>query len=271
MRSVLKPTTQACTGSLPQPPPTVSAPREWNIMRLALPLCTIVIFTSLGFAQEHNHTVPHLGVGIKVSSLGAGIETAVPLFWHSHLRTGFNYFIYDRDLADQGVAYRGELNFRSAQATYDWYPFHGAFHLGPTVLFYNGTHVHAKLNVPAGRTFTISQNTYKSDPSNPINGNASMTLAKIAPGFLLGWGNLLTRRHHHFSFPVEFGFIYEGAPNVALTLSGSGCDPKGRGCSTLDSDDTAVKSIRAEQSKLTREVTFLRFYPIVSFGIGYSF
>jgi len=244
------------------------------MIRLGLALFSIVFlcFCNPCLAQEHNrNALAHVGVGVKVSTLGAGIETAVPLFRHSQLQTGFNYFVYDRDLADQGVAYQGELNFRSVQATYDWYPFHRAFHFGPTFLFYNGTHIHAKLDVPAGRTFTISQQTYKSDPSNPINGNASMTFSKIAPGFLLGWGNLLTRRHHHFSFPVELGFIYQGAPSVSLNLSGSGCDPKGRGCSALDNDATAVQSIRNEQTKLTREVTFLRFYPVVSFGVGYSF
>lgn len=237
-----------------------------------LVLCSVVFLSQFTSAQDRRkQNLAHMGFGVKVSTLGAGVESTVRLFGHSQLRTGFNYFLYDRDLSDGGVGYRGELNLCSAQATYDWYPFHGAFHFGPTVLIYNGTHVRANLGVPAGQNFSISKNTYVSDPADPINGGASMTFAKVAPGFLFGWGNLLSRRHHHLSFPVEFGVIYEGTPHVSLNLNGSGCDVSGLGCSTLASDPTATSSIASERAKLAHEVTFLRFYPVVSVGIGFSF
>lgn len=242
------------------------------MMALLLVLWGVVLLCQYSSAQENpREKLAHMGFGIKISTLGAGIESAVPLFGYSQLRTGFNYFVYDRDLSDGGVGYRGELNLCSAQATYDWYPFHGAFHFGPTVLIYNGTHVGAKLGVPAGQNFSISKSTFVSDPSNPIKGGASMTFAKVAPGFVFGWGNLLSRRHHHLSFPVEFGFIYEGTPHVSLNMNGAGCDVSGLGCSTLANDPSATSSIAAEQTKLAHEVTFLRFYPVVSVGIGFSF
>src|SRR5215469_12977823 len=153
---------------------------------IALVVCLVVSLAQLSFAQDkekEKKTVrprARIGMGIKISSLGAGAEVALPLFSHSSLRAGFNYFLYDHDLLSSGVGYRGELNLCSAQATYDWYPFHGGFHVGPTALAYNASHVHANVAVPGGRIFTITNNTYRSDPLDPIHGTASMTFPKLA-------------------------------------------------------------------------------------------
>ena len=240
-----------------------------NVLTTAI--CAVLFLSQAGFSQEQSTKhLGHIGIGIKLSSLGAGIETALPLFRYSNLRTSFNYFLYDRDLGDAGFGYRGELNFRSIQASYDWYPFRSGFRVSPTALVYNGTGVHAALVVPGGHTFSITKNTYESDPSDPINGAARMSFRKVAPGLTFGWGNLLSR-HHRISFPVEFGFVFEGSPTVSLNMNGSGCDPKGRGCSSLSSNPSAVSSIHSEQAKIAREVTFLRFYPIISIGVGYRF
>jgi hypothetical protein len=97
-----------------------------------------------------------------------------------------------------------------------------------------------------------------------------MTFPKLAPGVLVGWGNMLGRRRH-LSVPFEVGFIFEGVPHVSFNLTGTGCDVSGLGCSSLASDPTTANAIRAEQQKIAREVTFLRFYPVVSIGLGYSF
>ncbi|MBO0911174.1 MAG: hypothetical protein J2P13_05225 [Acidobacteria bacterium] len=241
---------------------------------IALVVCCVLSLAGFSFAEEKQEKTAspraHIGIGIKISSLGAGAEVALPLLRHSSLRAGFNYFLYDHDLASSGVGYRGELNLRSAQASFDWYPFHGRFHVGPTVLVYNASHVQAKVAVPAGQVFTLTNNTYQSDAFDPIHGTASMTFPKLAPGVLVGWGNLAGRRKH-FTVPFELGLIFEGAPHVSLNLTGTGCDVSGLGCSPLRSDPAGANAIRAEQQKIAREVTFLRVYPVVSVGLGYSF
>ncbi len=241
------------------------------MLRIRLIVCTLLL-PPLALSQEQiAKPFGRVGLGVKLSSLGAGTEATMHFFSRSNLRTGFNYFIYDHDLSDGGVGYRGKLNLCSAQVTYDWYPFRRSFHLSPTVLIYNATHVSADLSVPAGTTFSITKGTYKSDPSDPISGTASLKFPKVAPGFLIGWGNLISHGRHRVSFPFELGFVFEGTPHVSLNLNGSGCDPGGRGCSSLSSDPTATRNIRSEQAKLAREVTFLRFYPIISIGVGYRF
>lgn len=115
----------------------------------------------------------------------------------------------------EGVTFHGELNLRSAQLNYDWFPFGGAFHLSPGMLVYNGTKLIANLSIPSGRVLHSGANNFRSDPADPIRGNASITFRKFAPAFLLGWCNLIPRKPLHFSIPCEFGVVFHGQPDLS--------------------------------------------------------
>jgi hypothetical protein len=80
-------------------------------------------------AQEQvtaKKSAPHrsrIGIGVKMSTLGAGIEFATPLTSHSNLRTGFNIFDYSQPFDTHGITYKGQLSLRSAQINYELVPF----------------------------------------------------------------------------------------------------------------------------------------------------
>ena len=38
-----------------------------------------------------------------------------------------------------------------------------------------------------------------------------------------GWGNLISRRGGHWSFPFEIGAVFTGSPTLALNPTGNGC------------------------------------------------
>ena len=115
-----------------------------------------------------------VGIGIKMSLLGAGVEAAVPLTPRSNLRAGFNAFSYDRTFHKDGVNYGGQLSFRSVEAHYDWFPFGGGFHISPGVLAYNGNQLKANASVPGGQTFTLNSTTYASDAADPVAGTGKV-------------------------------------------------------------------------------------------------
>ena len=71
---------------MPQRRPFFFAPLSF----VALGLVTVC------FAQtESEKPFSRLGVAVKASSLGVGIEAATPLTQRSNLRAGFNVFSYD--------------------------------------------------------------------------------------------------------------------------------------------------------------------------------
>jgi hypothetical protein len=208
------------------------------------------------------------GVGIKVSLLGAGVEIATPLTRRSNLRTGFNDFQYSRGFNKDGVTYAGNLNFQSAEVHYDWFPFGRSFHLSPGALIYNDNRLNANASVAGGKSFTLDGTSYTSDPADPITGVGKVDFKKAGPMFSLGWGNLVPRGHHRFSVPFEVGAIYTGSPQAALRLTGSACDPTGANCSPVTSTPDLQSQVLAEQSKLNKDMSAFKFYPVISLGFG---
>src|ERR1700730_7234451 len=154
-------------------------------------------------AKESSEGRIPIGVGVKVSTLGIGGEVAIAVSHRSNVRFGFNAFSYGHSFDKDGVTYKGNLDLRSAQATYDLFLLKG-FHVSPGVLFYNGNKVSANASVPGGQTFTLSNTNYVSDPADPITGTGKLTVYKAAPMLLLGIGNLVPRSGH-FSVSFEIG------------------------------------------------------------------
>src|SRR5258708_6249872 len=190
--------------------------------------------------QSSEGRIP-IGIGVKVSTLGIGGEVAVAISHRSNVRVGFNAFSYGDTFNKDGVTYKGNLNLRSAQATYDMFLVKG-LHISPGVLFYNGNQVSANASVPGGKSFTLSNTNYVSDPTDPIMGTGKLTVYKAAPMLLFGIGNLVPRSRH-FSTSFEIGAAYQGPPRLTLNFSGSACDSTGLFCRTIGSDPTIQTNI----------------------------
>jgi hypothetical protein len=210
------------------------------------------------------------GIGLKISTLGVGLEAAVPLMAKLNVRSGVNFFQYDHSLTNDGIHYDGRLQFRSAEAHLDWYPF-AAFHVSPGLLFYNGNRVMANASVPGGQNFTLNGTSYMSDPNSPVMGTGNLGFAKVSPSLLLGFGSLIPRNGKHYSFLFEFGGAYQGSARVALNLTGNVCDTTGTFCRSVASDSTVQANVVAQQQKITHDIYPYRFFPVISFGVGFNF
>ena len=212
------------------------------------------------------------GVGLKVSLLGGGIEGAVRVSHRSNVRAGFNMISYSRGFNKDGVAYNGQLGFKTIEAHYDFFPFAGGFHVSPGVLIYAGTPITATAAVPGGQTFSLGGTQYYSDTAAPVTGNGTIKFNRAAPMATIGWGNLIPRSEHkHFSIPFEIGVAFQGSPKAALGLAGNVCDAPGGNCRSVASDPTVQANILSEQNKINNSMSFFKVYPIISTGIGYKF
>ena len=216
------------------------------------------------------NTSSHVGIGIKFSTLGAGIEAAVPLAGKLNLRGGFNIFRYSRGITNNGINYNGNLHFQSGEAHLDWFPF-GGFHISPGLLFYNGNNVTATAAVPGGQAFSLGGTQYESDPSAPVSGTGTLDFVKVSPSIMVGVGNLIPRNGRHYSFLFEVGGAYQGSARVALNFTGNVCDPTGTICRSIASDPTVQANIQAQQLKIRNDVNPYRFFPVLSFGVGFNF
>jgi hypothetical protein len=222
-------------------------------------------------AHPYQRPYHRIAFAAKMGTFGAGFEMAVPLSVRTNIRTTGNIFNYTHTFSEDGVNYSGTISMRSMQTSIDWFPFRGGFHISPGVYLYGGNNVTAGASVPGGQTFTLNDTDYRSSAIDPITGSGKVTVNNYGPGLTLGWGNLLPRNRRHFSFPFEVGAVYEGAPKIALNLSGSACDSTGLNCGSVSTDPTFQQNLTAEQVKLNKDAEPYKFYPIISFGFATNF
>ncbi len=213
-----------------------------------------------------------------VSTMGINLQTAVNLSAHLNLRGTGNFFNYTvNNISTHGFNVTGTLNLAAAGVSLDYFPFpsHG-LRISPGLLFTDQNDVHATMIAAGGTSFTLNNVTYYSSQSNPVSGIASLNLHKQspAPTLTLGWGNIIPRSGGHWSFPVEVGAAYMGQPKLAMSLvSGQVCaNPQGTlGCQNVVGNADVNNNLQAQIAKDQKDLNPYRFYPIVSFGVGYSF
>jgi hypothetical protein len=241
--------------------------RKIRLVDILVCLSLALTFPLVASAQK-SKSESHVGFGVKISSLGVGVEAAVPVLRKVNIRAGGNFISYSHTLNQDGVTYKGSLNWRSGEASLDWFPFWG-FHVSPGVLFYNGNKITATASVPGGQTFTLNGTSYTSDPTKPITGIGSVGFTKFDPKLTFGFGNLIPRSGRHWSILGEFGVAYQGSPKAALAFQGNACN--GGTCMDAASNPAVVANVAAEQTKLNNDLSFFKFYPIVSIGFGFNF
>jgi hypothetical protein len=212
-----------------------------------------------------------VGVALKLSTLGPGAEVAFPIADKLNVRGGINFFEYSRNFSKDGVQYAGNLYFRSGEANVDWFPIGHQLHLSPGLIFYNGNEVQAVAAVPGGQNFTLNNVSYTSLATDPVKGLGTLNFTKVDPTFRVGFGNLVPRNSKHLSILAEVGIAYTGTPRTALSFSGTGCLAGTANCFNMATDPTVQANAQAEQNKINKDLTLFKFYPIISFGVGYKF
>lgn len=216
-----------------------------------------------------------IALGGGISAMGVNMQAAINANRYINLRGTGNYFTYSVDnISTNGFNVNGKLNLATAGVAVDFYPFpnHG-FRISPGALFYNQNAVTATMIVQPGTTLTLNNVDYTSPASDPIKGYGSVGLNTNKQAFTIttGWGNMISRKGGHLSFPFEIGAAMIGKPTVDVALtSGLACDPSGLGCVTVN-DPSVQSNLKAQINKYTSDLDPLRFYPIISFGVAYNF
>lgn len=235
------------TAAATQPKPAIDAPKPFS--RLAL------------------------GGGIGI--MGVNLQAATNINRYANVRATGNIFSYTvNDITSNGFTASGKLDFATMGASFDYYPWptHG-FRLSPGVLFYNQNSLTASAVVNSGESFTLNDVDYYSSPNDPIHAHAKVGLNATNPAFTMttGWGNMISRRGGHWSFPFEIGAAFVSSPSFKMTLSGTACDFAGLNCVNAATDPTVQHNLNAQIDKYKKDVDPLKVFPILSVGVSYNF
>jgi len=215
-------------------------------------------------------------LGGGVSLMGVNMQAATNVSRHLNLRVSGNVFDYEvKDISTNGFNIDAKVNMAAVGASLDFYPFatHG-LRFSPGVQFYNKNAVSAVVTVDGNTKFSLNDVDFYSSTTNPVQGTANIGLHTRNPAvtFTTGWGNMISRKGKHLSFPFEIGVAAVDTPAVDIVLNkGEVCDSTGIYCVNVATDTTVQANLKAEIDKYKKDLEPLKVYPILSFGIAYSF
>ncbi|GBD97670.1 MAG TPA: hypothetical protein ENG83_05220 [Nitrospirae bacterium] len=207
----------------------------------------LLVFTSTGYTQSSS-------IGLKVSTLGAGLEVERSFTESIGVRIGANYFPYDHTDTLDDIEYNVDLKLMSVSALLDWHPFKGSFRISGGVL-YNGNEIEA--DAKPSVSYTIGDETYDADDVGTLKGKIDFN--EIAPYLGLGWDTSFGK-DNGFGFLFELGAIYQGSPDVDLSADG-----------LLANDQTFQNNLAKEEKNLQSDIDDYKFYPVISLGFSYRF
>jgi len=205
-----------------------------------------------------------IAIGGSFNTLGPGIQITTNLADHFNLRATGNAFRYSTTFNSNGFDANAKMSMTNAALAADIYPFHLGFRVSPGIMLLNNNRVSANALAAGGTSFTFNDTTYYS-----ANANAAFTLTT-------GWGNTIPR-NGHLSFPFEVGVAFVGAPSVNVTLAGWACQDEAQTqCGDVtDPTNTTAQDIQtnlaAQITKWKSDLDPLKTYPVLSFGVAYSF
>ena len=212
------------------------------------------------------------GLGWHVGVNGAGFDFVSGLSSHLNLRTGLDFFDYSRQFSTSGVPVNANVHLQSGHVDFDWYPRGGRFHLGPRVVFLNNNRFAAQGTVPAGTALTLDGQDFVGSQSNPLEGSGKVSFTPMAPGMTIGFGNLASKKRGHWRLPVEAGFYYVGQPRLEVSFTGQACSPDDpSACQDVSQDPDFQASLAKFIARQNHNLSYARFLPILSVGLGYAF
>jgi len=221
-------------------------------------------------AHARQSSGSRFGLAFTTSTLGLGADLAIRIVQPVNLRVGFSTFKYGQDGSQDGVSYHGVLALQSMRALVCLYPFGQGFHVSPGLLFHNANHVTASAAPPTGTVLSAGDESFISDPQNPIVGSAKSRVHSVAPMLMVGFGSLLPKKSH-FAYSFDVGVVYQGSPMSTFNLAGGACDPTGQFCGNVADDASIQGQAQSARHDLNSAVSFMRFYPLFSVSVGYHF
>jgi hypothetical protein len=208
----------------------------------------------------------HVGVN------GAGFDFASALNSHLSFRTGLDFFSYSRQFSESGVPVDANVHLQSGHIDLDWYPKGGRFHVGPRLVYLNNNSIAAQSTVPSGSTLTIDGQDFTGSPTAPLQGSGQISFAPVAPGITIGFGNLASKKKGHWHVPVEAGFYYVGQPRLQVNFTGQACSPGNpTACEDVSQDQDFQTSLANFIARQNHNLSYAKFFPILSVGFGYAF
>ena len=215
------------------------------------------LMSIFGLAQVANAAPGDAALGLKVGTLGVGVELTLEAVENVNLRVGVNYFKLSREIDVEDNAYDMDLKLNSYTAFADWYITDSPFRV--TVGAFVNENGLSGTSLP-NATYDFNDNIYTSAEVGTLKADVGFT--SVAPYVGIGWGNPLSD-DSDWSVMVDLGVVFAGKPTLNITSEGG----------LLSNNAIFLADINQVEQDFrdTDEIGYLKYYPVISVGLNYRF
>jgi hypothetical protein len=206
------------------------------------------------FGLPMSAAMADIGVGVRASTLGIGVDGSFALTDYLVLRVGLNSYEADYDTTEDNIRYDFNADLDSRHLLLDVHPFGGVFRITGGLLDNNSEFRGTGSTVG---DYDINGVTYTQQEIGTLRAGFELD----DRGTYLGFGWAKSPRGTGFGFSFDVGMIKQDAPHAVLqTESG-----------TLTGNPALQADLDAEVEQLNRDLEDFDTYPVVSAGISYHF
>lgn len=190
-------------------------------------------------------------IGVKASTLGISFELNKSILDNLNIKAGGAFFSYTHNGGggSDDYEYEGKLDLSSLSLLADWFPFRNSIRLTGGILINLNE---ANITLTPTNSYTVGGDEYT--PSELGTLSAKVDFNSVSPYIGLGIGNP-TAGDKGLKFTFDVGTIYQGSPTVDLTATG------------LIEPSAAPD----QEAQLEDNISWFKWYPVVSFGLMYKF
>ncbi|HVT18515.1 MAG TPA: hypothetical protein VHQ90_20345 [Thermoanaerobaculia bacterium] len=205
-----------------------------------------------------------LGVTVKLSTLGAGVEAGYGFSPQLVGRLGVNGFDYSRrGEAAGGNRYDATARLRTATGLLDWHPGGHSFHVTGGVV-YDGNKVEGDSLSPASGLYRVGDVQIPAALLGRLHGKVDFHT--VAPYAGLGWGGA-PRAGRGFGILFDAGVIFQGRPRAHLTP----VLPAGSPLAVPPASTLLAVELAKEEQKVESRIDKYRYFPVLAVGLSYRF
>ena len=200
-----------------------------------------------------------VNLGTKIGTLGMGLDISTSLNEDFSVRFNLNGASVTETDSEDGNDFEGTLDLLTAGLLLDYYPFENNFRLS-TGAYYNGNGFTGTAKGAPGSTIDIGGTEYQSSELGSLD--ADMSFNSIAPYLGIGWGN--NSHDSGWGFTFDLGAMYHGSGTANLT-------PNYGNQVTPEIKNEINQNILQEENSINDDLSSAKFYPVIAFGVNYSF
>ncbi|MCX8006169.1 MAG: hypothetical protein N2688_14655 [Burkholderiaceae bacterium] len=197
-------------------------------------------------------------VAVRGGTTGFGAELGYGVNDYLALRASYGAGSLGYETTESDIRYDFTLKPRLALLTADVHPFGGWFRI--SVGYGNhGTRLNGRA-LPTGGTIEIDDQVFNATDVGSVD--ASVSFKRASPYLGIGWG-AAARGGAGFYFTSDFGVVFSRASGSVTGTCAAGVPPAT--CTQLQ------QALQNESQSFRQEVERVKYYPVITVGVGYRF